>query len=584
MSTEMAFTLPETLPDDLPALQELREAAIEALEEVGPTDGEAPSPEVLEEMRRLDEALTELDNAIAEVAAAEAERQEEAAAIRQRAFGTSDDDEDDADDDEGDDGDDAGDSDEFSGEAADDSDDSEASDSSDEAGADEPDDDESKDKAVTAGARRRTRFSGAARAAGRGPDVPKNKGPEFGYRLNGAARNYQGGYVDTLQLAKAMGDMATGRAPRRTISSDGQGGSYVTAQFGHLDRPIPADRMVSDEVSAEEVLTAATNERDLPGGSLVAAGGWCAPSETVYDFLGTENASDLLSLPEVGAARGGIRFPVEPDFSVIYDDFPGFHLTEAQTQAGEEKTSTEIPCSDFTELRLDVIGLSITNGILADKAWPEQTRKYIDEAMKAHQHRLSRHRIDAIVDGSTEVSIPAASVFGAAGAVLSSIELAVEGIRVRHRSPSGVTIEGAAPVWARGLIRADLAYRQGVLPAQVSDAQITAHFAERGVSLQFVVDWQDDVIGGASPATVWPSEIKVALWQAGTWYSVLAPVINLGLTYDAAMVKQNRRVELFTEDGIAVGKRREDSRVYRSPVAVDGAVGARAGGDGDSGN
>ena len=555
-TADMAFELPDTLPEDLTELEALRAQAVAELEDIAPADGDAPSQETLDQMRKLDESISQIDAQIETVKAALDERSAEAAAIHERVFGSQTADEDT--DGEGETPDDSGE--EFATSDAD-TDTSEAEEA--------PVDDDQPDAVVAAAARRKTRFAGAAR--GRKPDVPPAPKPAFGYVLDANVRDYKPGYVDDLELAKAFGDLAVGRGNRITGAS---GRSETT--FASFVRPTDPKREVRDQPSAVEALEYATNEKNLEGGSLVAAGGWCAPSETVYDFLGTEAAGDLISLPEISIKRGGVKFPVEPDFSEIYTDFPGFHQTEAQAQAGTEKTCTEIPCGEFTDLRLDVIGLCITNGILADKAWPELTRKYIAEAMKAHQHRLSKYRIDKVVAGSTAVSIPSTTLLGGAGALLNSVELAVQDIRVKHRIPSGTTIEGIAPVWARSILRSDLAYREGVLPEQVTDQMIDAHFALRGVRLQFVVDWQDDVIGGTTAATAFPATVKVVLYPAGTWYSALEPVINLGIIHDMSLLKVNKQTQLFTEDGIAVGKRKNDSRVYTIPVAVNGQVGLRA--------
>lgn len=552
MDTEMAFELPETLPEDLTELEALRAAAVAELEEIAPDDGQAPSQDVLDQMRKLDESISQIDAQIDTVKSSLDERSAEAAAIAERVFGNSDTDEAPTDEAEPD-------SDEEEFAAASDTDTDEEA----------PVDEDQPETVVAAGQRRKTRFAGAAR--GRKPDTPPAPKPTFGYVLDANVREYRPGFVTDQDLAEAFGDLATGRGNRIT---GGNGRSETT--FASFVRPTDPKREVRDQATAVDALDYATNEANLEGGSLVAAGGWCAPSETVYDFLGTESAGDLLSIPEISIKRGGVKFPVEPDFSEIYTDFPGFHQTEAQAQAGTEKTCTEIPCGDFTDLRLDVIGLCITNGILQDKAWPELTRKYIAEAMKAHQHRLSKFRIDKVVAGSTSVPIPSTTLLGGAGALLNSVELAVQDIRVKHRIPSGTTIEGIAPVWARSILRSDLAYRDGVLPEQVTDQMINGHFALRGVRLQFVVDWQNSVIGGTTAATAFPSEVKIALYPAGTWYSALEPVINLGIIHDMSLLKVNKQTQLFTEDGIAVGKRKNDSRVYTIPVAVNGQVGLRA--------
>ena len=77
--------------------------------------------------------------------------------------------------------------------------------------------------------------------------------------------------------------------------------------------------MTRDMTEAEDqhalvaAINAAVDERNLPHGSLIAAGGWCAPSEQLYDFCDVPNAVDLMSLPEIAINRGGLRWPVEPD-------------------------------------------------------------------------------------------------------------------------------------------------------------------------------------------------------------------------------------------------------------------------------
>lgn len=410
----------------------------------------------------------------------------------------------------------------------------------------------------------RTEFSRAARNT-TPPNVPD---PTTGWRLTTSAKNFETGIVDSLRVAEEFQALAHGRSAR--ILS-GNGRSETT--LAYLDRQMPSEYTIGDQADAIRVLDEVTNENRLPGGSLVAAGGWCAPSETIYEFLPTGAPGDLLSLPEVAVRRGGIKFPKEPDFSTVYDAI-GFHQTETQAQSKTEKTCYEIPCSDFEELRLDVQGICITGGILQDKAWPELTRKYVDEALRLHQHKINAWRINKIVEGSTAVT-GITGTFGTAGAVLSTIELQVADLKARHRIASNTSVEGFAPVWLRSIIRADLAYRDEVLPQQVTDADIDAHFRNLGANIQFVGDWQNDVIGGSTAPKAWPTTVDVVLYPAGTWYSALEPVINLGVTYDATLLKTNQRIQMFTEDGVAVGKRGPESRKITIPVTVNGEVGAR---------
>ncbi|MDO4610975.1 major capsid protein [Corynebacterium sp.] len=539
----MGFTLPDPLPTGADELAELRAEAKTAFDTAFDDAGAEPTQDDIDEMRRITDAVETIDTAIADIEAAR-QRAEEARCLADRLAPS-------------DETTDTGDNADADTDADGDETEEPAEETADTAAADEP------EPVAAAATPKRTTFARAA--TGRTPDVPR---PEQGWRLTTSAKNYESGIVDSLRVAREFGNLATGRAAR-VIGAGGR--SDTTVAF--LDREIPAEFTVGDQADAIRVLDTVTDESRLPGGSLVAAGGWCAPSERVYDFLPTGAATGLLSLPEISVRRGGISFPKEPDFADIYTKI-GFHQTETQAQSNEEKTCFEIPCGDFEEVRLDAVGICITGGILQDKAWPELTRKYVDESLRLHQHKMNKAKIDKIVAGSTTVT-GVTGTFGTAGAVLATLELQIADMKARHRIGRGTSLEGMAPEWLLSIIRADLAYRDEVLPQQVSDEQIRSHFATLGVNLQFVADWQNEVIGASTAPKTWPAEVKVALWPAGTWWSAVEPVINLGITYDATMLKTNRRILMFTEDGVAIGKRGPESRLVTIPVKVDGMVGLR---------
>lgn len=535
----MPFQFPNPLPTDAAELADLRAEALEAFKELQPAEGAAPTPEELDALRDIVEGIEAVDTAIEDITGAQ-ERTEEAARLAESLNPTAE---------------------EENGEEeppADEHDDEEPA-------IDAASEQEQEPAAVAAsGKRRGTSFSAAA--SGKAPAIPKQ---EAGFRLNSNAVNYEPGVVDSFRVAKEFNAIAHGRAAR-IVGNGGRSESTVAS----IERQFPDKAIIrQDGTNAAEALDFAADEKRLPGGSLVAAGGWCAPSDTSYDFLPTQPATGLLSLPEVSAPRGGLKFPVEPDFSTIYNEI-GFSQTEAQAIAEEEKDCFHIPCADFEEVRLGVEGICITAGILQDKAWPELTEKYVNEAMRIHQHKVNARRINDIVSKSTAVD-GFTGLIGTAGAVLNTLELQVQDMRSKHRLAYGQSLEGMAPEWLRAVIRADLAYRDGVLPEQVTDAIIDQHFRDRGVNLQFVQDWQADVIGGATPATAWPSTVQVALWVAGTFSAAVEPVISLGVVYDMAMLKVNKRVQMFTEDGIAIIKRGLDSRVLTIPLDVNGMVGLR---------
>lgn len=346
-----------------------------------------------------------------------------------------------------------------------------------------------------------------------------------------------------------------------------------------------------DPQHIEEVIAAARNEANLDNGrggsgSLLAAGGWCAPSETIYDLCELETRDGLLSVPEITINRGGINFTQGPDFSSIYsatgfcfteqDDIDGTYApgaTPEDPNVEGDKPCYHIECPDFTEERLDVCGLCLTAGLLQARGYPEVIARVLRGALIGHDHRLNANIIEKMVAGSTAVTMPAGQI-GATAPLLTAIELQVEHLRTVNRMSRSATLEAVFPMWTHGVIRSDLSRRLGVDMLSVTNAQINAWFTQRGVSAQFVYDWQDIATTAASGFTAWPTEVDFLLYPAGTWVKGAADVITLDTIYDSVGLGQNNYTALFTEEGYLMAKMCHDSRVVTVNVCPDGATAA----------
>ncbi|QPX62127.1 major capsid hexamer protein [Mycobacterium phage Indlovu] len=339
-------------------------------------------------------------------------------------------------------------------------------------------------------------------------------------------------------------------------------------------------------VAAIQAATSTVNGQRVTAQSLTAAGGWCAPSEQLYDFCDVPDATDLVSLPEITINRGGIRWPREPDLSGIFEDFEWF-FTEAELEAtdpvtGEPtavKTCVEIPCADqFDEIRLNAVGWCVEAGILQEQGWPELVEWFMRQLTQEHLRALSRRTILDMVAGSgAAIVIPPASVIGAAASVLNSLALMATNIRLKRGLARTATIEGVAPSWFFEVLRADLAFREGVENFSITDAQITGWLTARNIALQFVGDWQTRAAGlpGNLATLKWPTTVDVLLYPAGTWFRSMSSVIELGVMYPKEQLQVNRFTRMFTEDAIAVGKRCGESVLARIPLDVNGAIGIR---------
>lgn len=339
---------------------------------------------------------------------------------------------------------------------------------------------------------------------------------------------------------------------------------YGVASFA-LD--FPADLTIDRHSDDMEILNRAANEHRLPSGSLVAAGGWCAPSETIYDLCPGASTDGMLSIPEINVARGGIKYTKGPDFSALYT--AGFCQTEAQAIAGTAKPCYEVPCPSFVEVRLEACGICIKVPILTNAAYPELVSATLSEALVAHQHAMN-----AKVLASIATELGAAVAFSGLGAAstdtLDALLLASANIRQKYRLPLSSSLEVVMPFWARDVLLSDVARRNGGGYGVASDADVTAIFAAAGASVQFVYDWEPL----PDAATAWPDTIPTLIYPAGAFVKGTNDVINLNAVYDAASLATNVYTGLFFEEGILVIPMCHTGVAVDIPVCNAGRTGA----------
>jgi hypothetical protein len=316
--------------------------------------------------------------------------------------------------------------------------------------------------------------------------------------------------------------------------------------------------------------------------SLVASGGWCAPSETIYDFVcDFEAMPEMLDLPSITSTRGGLRFPESPLLGDVLDDVDsGFTWTEADdiaaaTPGGPTKPCFRIPCPDFDEVRLQAQGICVTAGNLTDRAYPELTNRYVDLVMTAHAHRMNGLTIAKVEAASTAVA-PTVADLSAAEAVLASVELQIAASRDQFFMSEDQILEVVLPRWIRTVIRRDLARRSGVAYAQVSNADIAAFFGEIGARVQFVSNWQTLRAAGAFAGKVTlPATVKALVYPAGAHTRLDGGSIDLGVVRDSTLNATNDYTAAWTEEFWGVVSRCF-SLVVTIALCADGSTGAPA--------
>ena len=393
-------------------------------------------------------------------------------------------------------------------------------------------------------------------------------------------------------LSNAWGSMS-GSQLRSLVASAESAGVPFRQQTGlaTLRMEFPDDLIIDDaNMDATAVLARAADVNRVGGRDALIAAGWCSPSETMYDLCELPCSLDgVLSLPEVLASRGGIRYTKGLDWAAIYNGTGYFHFTEAEMSADPrpEKPCMEIPCPTFVECRLDVDGLCITGDIMQNRTYPEVTTQFIQGALCAHAHRVNAFKLAAIAAGSANQGSITQAGYGAVANVLYAIELQIQAYRYRgRRAQEGnpALLELVAPYWIKGVLRADIANRNAPSgignPLMVSDADIVQWFATRGVAVRYVYDWQDletienDMTGDPTPLTDYPNTVEFLLYEAGTWVVPSLDVITLDTLYDSTLIKQNRYQALFTEQAFCITERCGGSLRFTVPICATGATGA----------
>lgn len=375
-----------------------------------------------------------------------------------------------------------------------------------------------------------------------------------------------------------------------------EGGAYIRAGIARIAIPFP-DEVVSRSADDDErAIEAALDQSRLPGNSLIAAGGWCSPSETLWDLaplLADANAGQV-SIPEVQSPRGGLRWTEGPDYSTIWSG-TGFIQTEAQaiagsgfttpiggTVAGTVKPTFRVPCpAAWDEERAEAIGLSITGGILQNDSYSEVTEDVIAHSLIAHAHRVNArtiHRMVSEAGAATTINLgPSATP-----SLLNSIDAQIADIRYLNRMSDNATAEVMLPLWVKPVLRADQAVRTNSNTSEayeVTDQKIDAWFKARNAVPQWVYDWQDaftGVAGGfgsATPITSWPDTVNVLVYLAGTYLRSRGDVISLDAVHDSKNTHDNDVLHLFVEEKLLVIKRRYKPRLLTIALSANGATG-----------
>jgi hypothetical protein len=449
---------------------------------------------------------------------------------------------------------------------------------------------------VAAAGERRVRGNGGlatladARKAAPPVDVSKNKklAVTAGVDIPGVARGSNMTSLDDIVEAfqrAAKSAPVTRNAPQERLVCT------IRNEFEHTvdDRTSPAQM--------DELINYLRRPEKMQ--SLVAGGGWCAPSEIKYDFFNVSGVDGLIDLPTVGISRGGLKFPVSPSiadafgskglapFAVAFtsgsDPWVWTETDDIAAVTGSPtKPTIRVACPSFSEQRLECYGITLTAGNLTDDAYPEATAHTLRLLLTAWQHAQNARIISQMVALSTTV----ATGLGSAGSspvyqtVVNGIDLACTDYRAKFAIPDEVPLETVLPYWVKDLIQADLAWRAFGNTLSVSDTEIDQYLAARNIRVQWVGDWQFRGAGQfGNPNTsmiAWPTTASIMVYAAGTFIKGNGLTLDLGVVRDSVLNATNDFTAAWSEECHLVAKVGNESRVYNLNFGVNGATGGSA--------
>lgn len=366
-------------------------------------------------------------------------------------------------------------------------------------------------------------------------------------------------------------DMTAGVIARANALKTVGGGSSQVASYTH---PFPDELIVTDAGSIPEGTTVslyASGQRRLPQGDLVASGGWCAPSETLYDIADVACPDMLWDVPEIQLTRGGLRYFKTPTLDV--STLSWVH-TEADDIAGNTKPCYHIPCPDPVEVRCEAVGVCLESGLLTQRHFPELVAWYLRNSMVAHEIRVKQELFTQALAIATPVTL--AATFGALAPVYAAVALQAADLIEKHSLCETTALETVFPWWSRNLFLSDLARRNGVDVSEVSTTDVQALFSPLGVSIQWARGLSPAVptnIGGAAPALVWPSQVKFLIYPAGSLQIGRGAEVNLGVVHDSTKFSVNDYTATFSEECTALVDRSVETRIVTVPVCADGSTG-----------
>jgi hypothetical protein len=386
----------------------------------------------------------------------------------------------------------------------------------------------------------------------------------------------QGGHIDSMDnLVRAMVQRA------RTLPVSKGNGQRVPVAQAQRKYTHTIDHR-ADLAQITDIMAMATDPA-----LLVAAGGWCAALEVIWDLYNIVCTDGAIDIPIIGTPRGGLSWPVSPSFGDI-SALPGVVWTwtntmdvAAATGTGQSgiKPCVRVPCPDYTQAVNDCDGVCVTVGNLTSDAFPELIANHLRLVEAIHAHYMNNRLILQMAAAGTPVNT------GQTDGPAAVDTLNVSAFYRRHLIEKyamcdTAIIEGVYPRFQKDMMKNDLRFTGAVSPSDtfcVSDEMLADWLDCAGIRAQFVADWQVRATGfpGAATApTAWPATPQFMLYPAGTYAKLQGMTLDLGVVRDSTLNETNDHTAAWFEECWSLAKIGHESLTVTLDTCVNGSRGA----------
>lgn len=417
-------------------------------------------------------------------------------------------------------------------------------------------------------------------------------------------------FIPAARRATPAADEDTSRARVRLVASSEIPGVAQGSEITSMDQLGAAvterlRTLHNGRAMVASLITEYPEDRDLRGLSpqeagdridavvnprtLVATGGICSPVAVDYSLLNISVGDRPLKagLPGFQADRGGLVFVTPPVISGLAGATSIWTEATDASPGGDTKDVLTVTCGATQTVYVDAIPTRLRFGNMQARFFPEQVATNTALALAAGARKAETKLWDAIRAASTIATAP--KYLGATRNLLSTLDLACAAYRDRHRTSDGVKLRIIIHRAWRDAIRSDMAREIGHAQTgefnslAISDAQIDAWFAARGVSPIWVMDsltagtfsgvvtpaQSFGAQGAGSALTTWPTKCVFTLYAEGSYQFLDGGRLDLGVVRDSTLDDTND-YETFIEPFENVAFRGVEADTVVATVAPDG--------------